>query len=186
MSAARLDHMGLVVEDLEAAVAFFADLGSRRRAARRSTAPWAQQVTGIDGMRTEIVMMRAPDGSGRLEICRFLSPAATGGRTPPRDEPQELGWRSIMVEVEDLDGGVVGRLRRDHGASLIGEIAQYGQAYRLCYLRGPEGIIVALAEAWTARSRSTPPGPDPATTGAPRSDPAPGPAADAAHARRDP
>lgn len=145
MSAARLDHMGLVVEDLEAAVAVFADLGPEEEGRAASDGPWAQQVTGIDGMRTEIVMMRAPDGSGRLEICRFLSPAATGADSP-RDEPQELGWRSIMIEVEDLDG-VVGRLRRDHGGSLIGEIAQYGQAYRLCYLRGPEGIIVALAEA---------------------------------------
>ena len=78
MSAARLNHMGLVVEDLEAAVAVFADLGLEEAGRAASDGPWAQQVSGIDGMRTEIVMMRAPDGSGRLEICRFLSPAATG------------------------------------------------------------------------------------------------------------
>lgn len=144
MGIKRLDHIGIVVQDLEAMTAFFTELGLEVEGRASISGDWVDRVTGLPGLRTEIVMLRMPDGSGRLELSRFSSPAAVGAERP-KDEPHGLGYRSVMFEVDDVDE-TVARLQ-GRGAALIGEIVQYEQAYRLCYLRGPEGIIVALAEA---------------------------------------
>ncbi len=144
MGIKRLDHIGIVVQDLEAMTAFFTELGLEVEGRESISGDWVDRVTGLPGLRTEIVMLRMPDGSGRLELSRFSSPAAVGAERP-KDEPHGLGYRSVMFEVDDVDE-TVARLQ-GRGAALIGEIVQYEQAYRLCYLRGPEGIIVALAEA---------------------------------------
>ncbi|MCX2732778.1 VOC family protein [Saccharopolyspora sp. NFXS83] len=141
MTILRMDHVGVNVEDLDAAVAFFTELGMVQEDSASIEGPWVDRVNGIDGVRVDIAMLRTPDGHGRLELTKFRSPAATGGGAEP---PNTRGLRSIMFAVDDVDDTVV-RLR-DHGGELVGEIAQYEDAYRLCYVRGPAGIIVALAE----------------------------------------
>jgi catechol 2,3-dioxygenase-like lactoylglutathione lyase family enzyme len=143
MGIRRMDHIGIVVEDLAAMTAFFTELGLEVEGRASISGDWAERVTGLPGLRTEVVMLRMPDGTGRIELSRFSSPAAVGADRP-KDEPHGLGYRSVMFEVDDIDDTVARLLGR---GELIGEIAQYEQAYRLCYLRGPEGIIVALAEA---------------------------------------
>lgn len=144
MGVKRLDHIGIIVEDLEVMIAFFAELGMEIEGRAEISGAWAERVTGLPGMRTEIVMLRMPDGTGRIELSQFVVPVAVGaGR--PKDEPHGLGYRSVMFEVDDVEE-TVARLQR-RGGKLLGEVVQYEQAYRLCYLRGPEGIIVALAEA---------------------------------------
>lgn len=140
----RMDHVGLIVEDLEAAISFFETLGLQVEGRAEVGGDWAERVTGLPGMRTRIAMLAAPDGSGRIEVGAFDSPAAVG-RDRPRDEPHALGYRSVMFEVDDVDA-TVARLA-EHDATLIGEAATYEDSYRMCYLRGPEGIIVALAES---------------------------------------
>lgn len=139
----RMDHVSVVVDDLEAAVAFFVELGMEPEGRAPVEGRWVDRVNGIDGVRVDIVMMRTPDGHGRLELTRFHSPTAVSPQ-PDNAQPNALGLRSVMFAVDDVDG-VVSRLR-GHGGELVGEIAQYENAYRLCYLRGPAGIIVALAE----------------------------------------
>lgn len=139
-----MDHLGLIVEDLEATIGFFTELGLEVEGRAEVSGTWAEKVTGLSDMHTEIAMLATPDGSGRIELSRFSSPAAVGAERP-KDEPHGLGYRSVMFEVDDVDATVT-HLQR-HGGELIGEIVQYEQAYRLCYLRGPEGIIVALAES---------------------------------------
>lgn len=143
MTIQRMDHMGVVVEDLEAAVGFFVELGMELEGEAPVEGPWVDRVNGLDGVRVDIAMMRTPDGHGRLELTRFHTPAAVSPE--PENAPgNTLGLRSIMFVVDDIDAAVAGL--RAHGAELVGEVAQYQDGYRLCYVRGPEGIIVALAE----------------------------------------
>jgi catechol 2,3-dioxygenase-like lactoylglutathione lyase family enzyme len=139
----RMDNVLIVVDDLDAAKLFFAELGMELEGETTVEGPWADRVVGLDGVRADIAMMRTPDGHGRVELSTFHSPPAV--RAEPAGAPANaLGIRRIMFAVDDIDG-VVARLRR-HGAELVGEIAQYGDVYRLCFVRGPEGIIIGLAE----------------------------------------
>ena len=145
MALKRMDHVVVVVEDLDAAVAFFTELGMEREGGQQLEGDWVDRVNAIDGLRVDIVMMRTPDGHNKLELTKFHSPTAT---TAEPDAPANtLGYRSVMFEVDDVDD-TVARLR-PHGGELIGEIAQYENVYRLCYLRGPAGVIVALAQELT-------------------------------------
>lgn len=139
----RMDHVSIVVADLEAAIAFFTELGMELEGRAPIQGRAAELVNGFDDLHTDIAMMRTLDGHGKLELTTFHSPAAISAEPDPAP-PNTLGLRSIMFEVDDLEN-TVARLR-PHGAELVGEIAQYGDAYLLCYLRGPQGVIVALAE----------------------------------------
>ena len=143
MTIQRMDNVLIVVEDLEAAKAFFVELGMELEAETQVEGPWADRVVGLEGVRADIAMLRTPDGHGRVELSRFHTPPAV--RVGPRDAPANaLGIRRIMFAVEGIDD-VVARLRA-HGGELIDEIAQYEDRYRLCFVRGPEGIIIGLAE----------------------------------------
>lgn len=138
-----MDNVAIVVDDLDAAVAFFTELGMELEDRAEIEGRWAERVVGLDDMRSEIAMMRVPDGAGRLELTTYRSPAlidAGLAGTPPNT----LGLHRVMFAVDDVDD-TVERLR-GHGAELLGEIVQYENVYRLCYLRGPGGIILALAE----------------------------------------
>jgi catechol 2,3-dioxygenase-like lactoylglutathione lyase family enzyme len=138
----RLDNVGLVVESLDAAVSFFAELGLELEGRATIDGEWAERVTGLQDMRVEIAMMRTPDGHGRLELSRFLTPPVVADhRTAPVNA---LGYLRVMFAVDDLDDTLV-RLR-SHGAELVGDVAQYEDLSRLCYVRGPEGILIGLAE----------------------------------------
>ena len=138
----RMDHVSVVVDDLEAAKAFFIELGLELEGEAPLEGPSVDQLNAIEGVRTDIAMMRTPDGHGRLELTKFHSPiAVSAGR---ESTPNTLGLRSVMFEVDDIDAAVAGL--RAHGGDLVGEVVQHGNAYRLCYVRGPAGIIVALAE----------------------------------------
>ena len=143
MTLKRMDNVLIVVEDLEAAKAFFAELGMELEGQTLVEGPSVDLTVGLDGVRADIAMMRTPDGHGRVELTRFHTPPAV--RAEPENAPANaLGIRRIMFAVDDLDD-VIARLRT-HGAELVGEIAQYGDSYRLCFVRGPEGFIVGLAE----------------------------------------
>jgi len=143
MSALRMDNVLIVVEDIEAAKAFFAELGMELEGETTVEGPWVDSTVGLDNVRADITMMRTPDGHGQVELSRFHRPAAL--RAEPENAPSNtLGMRRIMFTVDDVDD-VVARLR-NHGAELVGEIAQYEDLYRLCFVRGPEGIIIGLAE----------------------------------------
>jgi len=138
-----MDNVLLVVNDLEAAIAFFVELGLVLEGRTIVEGPWVDRVVALEGCRSEIAMMRTPDGHGRLELDKFHTPAAI--RTEPEDAPvNTLGIRRIMFAVDDVDD-VVARLQAK-GAQLVGEIVRYKDVYRLCYVRGPEGILVGLAE----------------------------------------
>ena len=142
MTLQRMDNVLIVVDDLEAAKAFFAELGMELEGEATNEGPWVDSTIGLTGVRADIAMMRTPDGHGRVELSRFHTPPAV--RAEPEDAPSNaLGLRRIMFAVDDLDI-LVARLRTG-GAEVIGEM-QYGNTYRLAYIRGPEGIIVALAE----------------------------------------
>jgi catechol 2,3-dioxygenase-like lactoylglutathione lyase family enzyme len=143
MTIQRMDNVGVVVEDLDAAVAFFTELGMELQGKRRIEGQWADRVVGLDGVRSDIAMMRTPDGHSRLELAKYHAPAAVGAE-PKNPPPNTVGLHRVMFAVEEIDD-TVARLRA-HGAELLGEVAQYEDSYRLCYLRGPAGIIVALAE----------------------------------------
>jgi catechol 2,3-dioxygenase-like lactoylglutathione lyase family enzyme len=143
MTIRRLDHVGVVVDDLEAATAFFAELGMELEGEMPVEGPWVDRVVGLDGVRVDIRMMRTPDGYGRVELTKFRTPTAIGAEPEPAP-PNTLGIRSVMFAVDDI-ADVLARLQA-HGAELVGEVAQFEETYRLCYVRGPEGIIVALAE----------------------------------------
>jgi catechol 2,3-dioxygenase-like lactoylglutathione lyase family enzyme len=146
MTLQRMDNVLIVVEDLEAAKAFFAELGMELEGETQVEGPWVGKVVGLDDVRADIAMMRTPDGHGRVELSRFHTPPAV--RAEPENAPANaLGIRRIMFAVDDIDD-VVARLRR-HGAELVDEIAQYEDFYRLCFMRGPEGILVGLAEQLT-------------------------------------
>ena len=146
MAIQRMDNVLIVVEDLEAVKAFFAELGMELDGETTVEGPWVDRVVGLDGVRADIATMRTPDGHGRVELSRFHTPPAV--RAEPEPAPANtLGIRRIMFAVDDIDD-TVARLRK-HGAELVGEIAQYEDIYRLCYMRGPEDIIVGLAEKLT-------------------------------------
>jgi catechol 2,3-dioxygenase-like lactoylglutathione lyase family enzyme len=143
LTVQRLDNVLIVVEDLEAAKAFFTELGLELEGETTVEGPWAGKVVGLDDVRADVAMLRTPDGHGRVELSRFHTPPAV--RAEPADAPANaLGIRRIMFAVDDVEA-VVARLRR-HGAELVDEIAQYEESYRLCFVRGPEGILIGLAE----------------------------------------
>jgi catechol 2,3-dioxygenase-like lactoylglutathione lyase family enzyme len=143
MTIQRMDNVLIVVDDLEAAKAFFAELGMELEGEATNEGPWVDRVVGLNDVRSDLAMMRTPDGHGRIELAKFHAPPAV--RAEPESAPANtLGIRRIMFAVNDIDD-VVARLR-SHGAELVGEIAQYEDIYRLCFLRGPEGIIIGLAE----------------------------------------
>jgi len=143
MTLQRMDNVLIVVDDLEAAKAFFVELGMELEGETSVEGRWVDRVVGLENVRSEIAMMRTPDGHGRIELDKFHAPAAI--RTEPKNTPvNTLGIRRIMFAVDDIED-VLARLRA-HGAELMGEIVQYEDMYRLCYIRGPDGIIVALSE----------------------------------------
>jgi catechol 2,3-dioxygenase-like lactoylglutathione lyase family enzyme len=143
MTIQRLDHVGVVVDDLEAAIAFFVELGMELENAMPVEGRWVDRVARLDDVRVDIAMMRTPDGHGRLELTKFHTPTATSAE-PENAPPNTLGIRNVMFAVDDIED-VLSRLHTQ-GAELVGEVAQYEDSYRLCYVRGPEGVIVALAE----------------------------------------
>ncbi|MFC5925015.1 VOC family protein [Micromonospora vulcania] len=146
MTLQRMDNVGIVVDDLEAATAFFVELGLELEGSQPVEGRWVERVIGLDDVRVDVAMMRTPDGHSRLELTKFHTPAAIGAE-PANAPANTLGIRRIMFAVDDIED-VVARLRT-HGAELVGEIAQYEDIYLLCYVRGPAGIIVALAEQLT-------------------------------------
>ena len=140
----RMDHVSIVVDDLEGAKAFFGALGLELEGEAPIAGPEVDRLNALDGVRVDIAMMRTPDGQGRLELTRFHSPAVV---TPEPHDPlgNTLGLRSVMFAVDDVHAAVAAL--RPHGGEPIGEIVQYEGVYRLCYVRGPAGVIVALAES---------------------------------------
>ena len=146
MALKQMHHVSVVVDDLEAAKAFFAELGLELEGEAPIEGPWVDRINRLDDVRVDIAMMRTPDGHGRLELTKFHAPRAVHAEPEPAP-PNTLGLRSIMFAVDDIED-VLARLR-PHGAELLGELAQYEDIHRLCYVRGPAGIIVALAEQLT-------------------------------------
>ena len=143
MTVLRMDNVGIVFDDLKAAIAFFVELGLELEGEAPVEGRWVDRTVGLDGVRADIAMMRTADGHGRVELSKFHSPAAISPE--PKNPPvNTLGMGRIMFAVDDIDD-VLARLQT-HGAELVGEVAQYEDSYRLCYVRGPEGILVALAE----------------------------------------
>jgi len=142
MTVKRMDNVGIVVEDLDAAIDFFTELGLELEGRAPIEGEWADGVTGLRNMRVEIAMMRTPDGHSRLEISRFLAPPVVADHR--NAEVNALGYLRVMFAVEDIDD-TLARLR-SRGAELVGDVVRYGDSYRLCYIRGPEGILIGLAE----------------------------------------
>ena len=143
MTIKRLDHVSVVVDDLAAAIAFFTALGMTLEGEASVEGPWVDRVNGLKSVQVDIVTMRTPDGHGRLELTKFRHPQLVEIE-PAIAPPNTLGLRSVMFAVESVDDMVAHM--RAHGAELVGEVVQYENLYRLCYMRGPGGIIVALAE----------------------------------------
>ena len=142
MTLKRMDNVGIVVESLDAAIAFFSELGLTLQGRGMVEGKWAGRVTGLGNQRVEIAMMVTPDGHGRLELSRFLAPSVVSDH---RNAPvNALGYLRVMFAVEDLDD-TLARLYKC-GAELVGDVVQYEDIYRLCYIRGPEGILIGLAE----------------------------------------
>jgi catechol 2,3-dioxygenase-like lactoylglutathione lyase family enzyme len=143
VSIERMDHVGVVVDDIVAATAFFAELGLELQGEAQVEGGWVDRVVGLEGVRAKIAMMQTPDGHGRLELTEFHTPSGQGGdRHAPANTP---GIRHVAFTVDDIDAVVAGL--RSRGAELVGEVESYKDSYRLCYVRGPEGIIVELAES---------------------------------------
>ena len=142
MTVKRMDNVGIVVEDIDATIEFFVELGLELEGRAPIEGDWADGVTGLHGMRVDIAMMRTPDGHGRLELSRFLAPPAVADHR--RAPVNALGYLRVMFTVEDIDD-TLARLGK-RGAELVGKVVRYGNAYRLCYIRGPEGILVGLAQ----------------------------------------
>ena len=138
----RFDHVGVVVDDIDAVAAFFVSLGFERDGGMVVEGETVDAINGLDGVRADVVMVRTPDGTGKLELVKYQTPADSNGVHPW--PPNRLGFRHICIEVEDLNG-IVDRFR-DKGLDTVGEVQDYGNVYRLCYVRGPEGLIVELAE----------------------------------------
>jgi catechol 2,3-dioxygenase-like lactoylglutathione lyase family enzyme len=142
MAIQRMDHVGIVVDDLAAATAFFVDLGLKKVGEGPVEGGWVDRVVGLEGVRAEIAMLETPDGHGRIELSTFHAPPGPGGdRHAPANTP---GIRHVSFAVDDIDA-VLARLRA-RGAELVGKLERYEDSYRLCYVRGPGGIIVELAE----------------------------------------
>src|SRR5690349_9935544 len=142
MTITRMDNIGIVVESLETAIAFFTELGLKLEGRATVEGEWAGRVTGLGDQRVEIAMMVTPDGHSRLELSRFLTPPVVADH---RNAPvNALGYLRVMFAVDDLDE-TLARLRKC-GAQLVGEVVQYEESYRLCYIRGPEGLLIGLAE----------------------------------------
>jgi catechol 2,3-dioxygenase-like lactoylglutathione lyase family enzyme len=142
MTLKRMDNVGIVVESLDTVIPFFVELGLRLEGRAIIEGEWAGRVTGLGAQRVEIAMLATPDGHSRLELSRFLTPAVVADH---REAPvNALGYLRVMFTVADIDE-TLARLRR-HGAQLVGEVVQYQETYRLCYIRGPEGLLVGLAE----------------------------------------
>lgn len=143
MAIQRMDNVGIVVGDLDGAVAFFAELGMELEGRADIEGPWADQTVGLDDVRCEIAMMRTPDGHGALELARYDRPALIRPE-PPNPPHNTVGMHRVMFAVDDIDD-TVERLRA-HGGELVDQIVQYEDAYRLCYVRGPAGIFIGLAQ----------------------------------------
>ena len=143
MTIKKLDHVSVVVDDLADAVAFFTTLGMTIEGEAPIEGPWVDRVNAIENVQVDVVMMRTPDGHGRLELTKFRNPKLIETE-PAIAPPNTLGLRSVMFTVESVDDTVASL--RANGAELIGEVVQYEDVYKLCYMRGPAGIIVALAE----------------------------------------
>jgi len=142
MAIKRMDNVGIVVDDLEAAIAFFRELGLELEGRATIEGEWAGRLTGLGDQHVEIAMLRTPDGHSRLELSRFVSPPVVADH---RNAPvNALGYLRVMFAVDDIDDAL-GRLRH-HGAELVGEVVQYQEVYRLCYIRGPGGLLIGLAE----------------------------------------
>ncbi len=142
MTVQRMEHVGIVVDDLAAATEFFVELGLELQGEAPVEGRWVDRVVGLDGVRAEVALLQTPDGHGRLELTKFHSPLTQGGnRHAPANTP---GIRHIAFAVKDIDAVVAGL--RARGSALVGELERYNDSYRLCYVRGPEGIIVELAE----------------------------------------
>jgi catechol 2,3-dioxygenase-like lactoylglutathione lyase family enzyme len=142
MTIKRMDNVGIVVESLDTAISFFSELGLELEGRATIEGEWAGRVTGLRDQRVEIAMMRTPDGHSRLELSRFLAPPVIADhRNAP---PNALGYLRVMFTVEDIDE-TLARLRK-RGAQLVGEVVQYKDVYRLCYIRGPEGLLIGLAQ----------------------------------------
>ena len=142
MTVKRMDNVGIVVDDLPATIAFFRELGLELEGQGTVEGEWAGRVTGLPNQRVEIAMMRTPDGHSRLELSRFLTPPVVADH---RNAPvNALGYLRVMFAVEDIDDTVARLSQR--GAQLVGEVVQYEDVYRLCYIRGPEGLLIGLAE----------------------------------------
>lgn len=142
MTLKRMDNVGIVVESLDTAIAFFTELGLKLEGRATIEGGWAGRVTGLGNQHVEIAMMATPDGHSRLELSRFITPPVVADH---RNAPvNALGYLRVMFAVDDLDDTLT-RLR-SHGAQLVGEVVQYEDMYRLCYIRGPEGLLIGLAE----------------------------------------
>lgn len=142
MAVKRMDNVGIVVEDLAGAIDFFRELGLELEGQATIEGEWAGRISGLGDQHVEIAMMRTPDGHSRLELSRFLAPAVVADH---RNDPvNALGYLRVMFAVDDIDE-TLERLRK-RGAQLVGEVVQYGNAYRLCYIRGPEGLLIGLAQ----------------------------------------
>jgi catechol 2,3-dioxygenase-like lactoylglutathione lyase family enzyme len=143
MTVQRMDNVGIVVDDLKAVIAFFVELGLELEGEATVQGRWVDRTVGLDGVKCDIAMLRTPDGHGRLELSKFHAPPVIR-RTPEPAPVNALGYLRVMFAVNDITA-VLARLQA-HGAELVGEVVQYEDTYRLCYVRGPEGIIVGLAE----------------------------------------
>jgi catechol 2,3-dioxygenase-like lactoylglutathione lyase family enzyme len=142
MTVKRMDNVGIVVESLDTVISFFAELGLELEGRATIEGEWSGRVTGLRDQRVEIAMMRTPDGHSRLELSRFLTPPLIADH---RNAPvNALGYLRVMFTVEDIDD-TVARLKK-RGAQLVGEVVRYEDAYRLCYIRGPEGLLIGLAQ----------------------------------------
>jgi catechol 2,3-dioxygenase-like lactoylglutathione lyase family enzyme len=148
MTLKRMDNVGIVVESLDSAISFFSELGLKLQGRAMIEGEWAGRITGLGHQRVEIAMLVTPDGHSRLELSRFLTPAVVADH---RNAPvNALGYLRVMFTVDDIDG-TLARLR-EHGAQLVGDVVQYEEAYRLCYIRGPEGLLIGLAEELRPRT----------------------------------
>jgi catechol 2,3-dioxygenase-like lactoylglutathione lyase family enzyme len=142
MPVIRMDNIGIVVQDLDGAIEFFRELGLELEGRAMIEGEWAGRVTGLRDQRVEIAMMRSPDGHGRLELSRFLAPATVADH---RNAPvNALGYLRVMFAVDELDATLERLFQR--GATLVGEVVNYQDTYRLCYIRGPEGLLIGLAQ----------------------------------------
>jgi catechol 2,3-dioxygenase-like lactoylglutathione lyase family enzyme len=142
MKIQRMEHVGIVVDDLAAATEFFVELGLELQGEGLVEGRWVDRVVGLEGVRAEIAVVQTPDGHGRLELTKFHTPPDQGDNRPA--QPNAPGIRHVAFAVEDIDAVVAGL--RARGAELVGELVRYEDSYRLCYVRGPEGIIIELAE----------------------------------------